>query len=143
MKLGVIKSIVVEDRGKGITLLVHPVFVVDPKLETINSPNLDDVDFGGVGKDFASAFENLEAPQGDSGDYISPSDMFEEGQKTTKGGFQANIPTSYLKMAEIDDSMMTLCQDLPANCINIEFPKNLSKAMPTDGAFDGTRTTRR
>ena len=41
-------------------------------------------------------------------------------------------------MAEIDDSMMTLCQDLPANCINIEFPKNLSKAMPTDGAFDSS-----
>ena len=136
-ELGVIKSIVVEDRGKGYNPAEPPaVFVVDPKLETINSPNLDDVDFGGVGKDFASAFENLELPQGDSGDYISPSDMFEEGQKTTKGGFQANIPTSYLKMSEIDDSMMTLCQDLPANCINIEFPKNLSKAMPTDGAFD-------
>ena len=90
-KVSLLKTVV-----RGITLLVSPaVFVVDPKLETINSPNLDDVDFGGVGKDFASAFENLE-PQGDSGDYISPSDMFEEGLKTTKGGFQANIPTSYL-----------------------------------------------
>ena len=137
---GTIEEILITDRGSGYDFDPDnkpQVYIVDVETETykIRGPNTQP-----QVEDYKTAIRHpkglkQELKKGTSAN-DSEMDVMDigviGGLNTLMNGFTAQYPVGYLRMNDVDKEEETaLCNNLPAGCINIEFPKIIEDALFT------------
>ena len=138
-KSGIIKRIDVIDGGSGYDPQFPPQVYIAEKGISINvdtkfkEPALDDSQ-----TDVANMF-NFESDDGNTMTQENPlsGSIVTDEMSTINAGYTTNVPITYMEYAEVDPEGKTvLCQNLPADCIDINMGLPLLKAMPPVDTFE-------
>ena len=135
---GTIEEILITDRGSGYDFDPDnkpQIYIVDVETETykIRGPNTQ----GHVEK-YKDAIRHPKGLKQElkKGTTANDSEMdvmdigVIGGLNTLMNGFTAQYPVGYLRMNDVDKEEETaLCNNLPAGCINIEFPRTIEDAL--------------
>tara|TARA_B100000287_G_scaffold410505_1_gene438992 strand:- start:26521 stop:30366 length:3846 start_codon:yes stop_codon:yes gene_type:complete len=131
-ELGSILSVYVIDPGMGYTK-DHPPYVAVVVPDKVTR-GFDGQDVDGYNPSKAGSFKNVTQYTDNEG--FSIDETFKTGFDAIHEGTQVHIPEGYLKITDLEDTdKTTLCQDLPAACLQHSFPGIISDALPKDDNF--------
>ena len=131
-KSGIIKRIDVVEGGSGYDPQNPPMVYIAEKGISIN-----------VDTKFSE--QSLDDAQNDLADMLdfeaegnpNASSKITESMSTINAGYTTNVPITYMEYAEVDPEGKTvLCQNLPADCIEINMGLPLVKALPPVDFFE-------
>ncbi|BCU94906.1 MAG: hypothetical protein CM15mV6_2950 [uncultured marine virus] len=131
-KSGIIKRIDVIDGGSGYDPHFPPqVYIAESGLSIDVETKLDEPTLDSSQIDIEEMFD-FET----EGNPLS-SDVVTDEMAEVNKGYTSNIPITYMEYAEVDPEGKTvLCQNLPADCIQIDMGLPLVEAMPPVETFE-------
>ena len=131
-KSGIIKRIDVLDGGSGYDPHFPPqVYIAESGLAIDVETKFDEPTLDSSQTDIAEMFD-FES----EGNPLAANQVTDE-MATINKGYTSNIPITYMEYAEVDPEGKTvLCQNLPADCIQIEMGLPLIDAMPPVETFE-------
>ena len=136
---GSIRSVRIVDGGSGYNQSNIPeVMVSDPELMKFKSPTTDsnEATIENMGREMADAFSAVGdyVPALGSEDTVTRS-FTTQSLGTITTGMEADIPDSYIRVAEQSQDTTRHCFNIKQDCLNIDAHGLISQAMPDEESF--------